>query len=265
MCVLYLDTGTIRRIGPNRVWVEAARRWGARGVTSVRFDMDGMGDSDGDASPYRDLSKLYDPWIVDQVTSVMDQLQSSGRARRFVIVGLSAGAYWALHAAQRDSRVSAIALINPGALVWDPGQSPLSDFRTMRHLVKTGTISLATLRKALGPRGLALAVWLVRGLVASLSPGRSAPRLVIRRADEMRGAIAGLRAMKARRLLVFCVDEPVLAEIKQLGLLAELVATPGVTYVQIPTNDHTLRPPWAQRDLHAALDRLIAAESGGVT
>ena len=32
LCVVLLNAGAIRRIGPNRMWVEAARRWAQRGV-----------------------------------------------------------------------------------------------------------------------------------------------------------------------------------------------------------------------------------------
>jgi alpha-beta hydrolase superfamily lysophospholipase len=263
VCVLLLDTGTIRRIGPNRLWVEAARRWAVRGLRSVRFDMDGMGDSDGDPEPYRDLSKLYDPWIIDQVTTVMDQLCARGLAERFAIVGLSAGAYWALHAALGDDRVVAVALMNPGALVWDPGSSPLGDFRTMRTIAHTRTISRATLRKAFGPRGLALALWLVRAAGRrALRRGRAQPVLV-GRADEMRAAVASIETMPARRLLVFCDDEPSLLEITELGLLEGLRTTPGVEVVRIASGDHTVRPLWAQRELHAAVDRWLEAVTAG--
>ena len=31
VCAIFLNAGAVRRIGPNRLWVEAARRWSARG------------------------------------------------------------------------------------------------------------------------------------------------------------------------------------------------------------------------------------------
>ena len=45
---VFLNAGAVRRIGPNRMWVEAARRWAARGIPTLRVDLGGIGDSDGD-------------------------------------------------------------------------------------------------------------------------------------------------------------------------------------------------------------------------
>ena len=48
LCAVFLNAGAVRRIGPNRLWVEAARRWARAGVPSVRMDLEGIGDADGD-------------------------------------------------------------------------------------------------------------------------------------------------------------------------------------------------------------------------
>src|SRR5205823_6146413 len=48
LCAVLLNGGALRRIGPNRTWVELARRWSARGIPTVRIDFEGIGDSDGD-------------------------------------------------------------------------------------------------------------------------------------------------------------------------------------------------------------------------
>ena len=71
--------GAIRRIGPNRMWVEAARRWAARGVPSLRLDVEAIGEADGAVTPYADDDALYVDALIPQVTGG-DRLP--GRARR---------------------------------------------------------------------------------------------------------------------------------------------------------------------------------------
>ena len=39
--VLLLNAGAVRRIGPNRSWVEASRRWATMGVPTLRVDVEG--------------------------------------------------------------------------------------------------------------------------------------------------------------------------------------------------------------------------------
>ncbi len=50
LCAVLLNAGPQRRMGPNRMWVQTARRWAARGVPALRVDMAAIGDSDGDSA-----------------------------------------------------------------------------------------------------------------------------------------------------------------------------------------------------------------------
>ena len=43
--VLFLNAGVIHRIGPHRLHVNLARYFAMRGVTSLRIDLSGIGDS----------------------------------------------------------------------------------------------------------------------------------------------------------------------------------------------------------------------------
>ena len=47
---ILFNAGAIRRIGPNRMWTEAARRWAAAGVAVIRLDIEGIGDAGGENS-----------------------------------------------------------------------------------------------------------------------------------------------------------------------------------------------------------------------
>ena len=44
LAAIFLNAGAVRRIGPNRLWVEAARRAAAEGLPTLRVDLEGIGD-----------------------------------------------------------------------------------------------------------------------------------------------------------------------------------------------------------------------------
>ncbi|HET8980734.1 MAG TPA: hypothetical protein VFN87_21455 [Solirubrobacteraceae bacterium] len=255
--VILLNPGAVRRIGPNRMWVEAARRWAAAGVATLRLDAEALGDSDGDETPYADDAPLYSPYFVSQVISAMDFLQRRGVARRFVLGGLCSGANWSLHAARRDDRVAGLLLINPRVLVWRPD---LGAERDMRALL-TQRPSLSRIRRLARGRRLRE---LIRWLTASPM------RLVGRRwrqdedaaarslhADLIRLAEAGCRV-----LWLFSAYEPLHDELVRSGWLARMGTSPHVVVESVPVRDHTLRPGWAQHEVHGLLDRALASVPG---
>lgn len=106
-----LNAGPQRRTGPNRMWVETARRWAAQGVPTARIDLAGIGDADGDAMRFTDNAAFYTGEFVDQVRAVMDDLESRGLPGRFVLMGLCAGAFWSAHTALADERVASVYLL----------------------------------------------------------------------------------------------------------------------------------------------------------
>ena len=85
MCAVLLNAGALRRIGPNRTWVELSRRWAARGVPTVRMDLEGIGDSDGDERSLIDNRILYGPQMIEQTVATLDQLAAVDLPPRFVL------------------------------------------------------------------------------------------------------------------------------------------------------------------------------------
>jgi alpha-beta hydrolase superfamily lysophospholipase len=255
-CAILLNAGAVRRIGPNRMWVEVARRWAARGVPTLRLDVEGIGDADGATTPYFRDGSLYMRELVPQVLATIDVLEKRGVGDRFVLVGLCAGAYWSFHAALGDPRVSSAVMINPRRLIWDPSLGPARDFRALRaNLTSWSKIR----QEASWERASALAVWAVatpRRKISQWRPGPTASSLE----REMDDVLDQVRAAGKRLTLVFSNHEPLHHELIESGRWARLEQWENVTLEYIAVRDHTLRPNWAQREAHAVLDRALARE-----
>lgn len=254
--VLLLNAGAVRRIGPNRMWVECARRWAADGVPTLRLDVEGVGDADGDAAPYVSDAGLYVPRLVPQVLSAVDFLQARGDGERFILGGLCAGAYWAFHGALRDPRVTGALMLNPRALVWNTGLGPARDLRALL----TEPFSLAKIRRvATGPRLRSFLRWVLTAPSRALQ-GVGSRRPTPIAEHDLDVALEQLRRGGKPALMLFAEHEPLYDELIRSGRAAELAAWPGVTIERIAVRDHTLRPNWAQQQAHAALDRAITRE-----
>ncbi len=251
LCAVLLNAGAVRRIGPNRMWVEAARRWAAAGVPTLRLDVEGLGDADGDPAPYAADAGLYVPALVPQVIAALDELELRGAGTRFVLGGLCAGAYWSLHAALDDPRVVAALMINPRALVWDSGLLPARDLRKLL----SSDVTLAKIREqASGPRVRALARYVLT------TPTRTVARHARADAEDDHAIVDRLERSGKRALFVFAENEPLHDELASSGELARLERMPNVTIEYLRVRDHTLRPCRMQREAQALLDRALERE-----
>ncbi len=262
LCAVFLNAGAVRRIGPNRMWVETARRLAATGVPSLRIDVEGIGDADGDAGMYEDVGRFYAPDRGAQVVAMLDALQAKGYGPRFVLVGLCAGGYWAFNTGAADARVVAALVINPRALVWELDLVARRDARQVQRL---GDPSLwrRILRRDIEAarigsvaRAFASQAWarLARGVGGGPSGIRadSMTRQLERTLDRLRDS-------KTRVVLAFSGDEPVHDELERDGFIERMADWPDVVVEALPASDHTVRPIVAQDRVHALLDREFAA------
>jgi pimeloyl-ACP methyl ester carboxylesterase len=106
--VVLVNAGIVHRVGPNRLYVDMARRLSALGFTVLRFDLSGLGDSDSPASGASLIGSA-----IEDVRRALDYLGRSRQATRFVLGGLCAGADYSLIAAFEDSRIVGAILIDP--------------------------------------------------------------------------------------------------------------------------------------------------------
>jgi alpha-beta hydrolase superfamily lysophospholipase len=264
LAAIFLNAGAVRRIGPNRLWVEAARQAAAAGLPTLRVDLEGIGDSDGDAGRYRDVGEFYRNELGGFVSAFLDALEARGYGERFVLAGLCAGGFWAFNAADRDPRAVAALMVNPGALEWHPELVKDRNARKLQRLRRR-----AWWRRVL--RGQIKRKNVVAVARATASQGwhdvTSLPRRVTARGDQ-RDAVAvsverildRLRDREVRVVMAFSDEEPVHAELERDGILAHLDRWPNLEMGVLPARDHTLRPIVAQVAVHELLDQELTRE-----
>jgi alpha/beta superfamily hydrolase len=263
LTALLLNAGPQRRTGPNRMWVEIARRWAASGVCTLRLDLAGIGDSDGDAAALARVTEFYKEGYVEQARAALESLAERGLPERFVVLGLCAGCYWAANAALADERVTAVIMLNPRTLVFDEWRHAL---RRTRHL-RERMLRPSTWRKILsGDIRLAKHLETGRTLIGrAASTPRRAHKLATSEqqgtaSEPLEGLFDALRDRGQRALLLFTGEEVLHSELSRNGMLGQLEDRwPNIELALRGTSvdTHTLTPLWLQRQVHALLDRVL--------
>ena len=252
LAAVWLNAGALHHIGPNRAWVEVARRWAARGIPSVRIDLPDLGEAGGQAPRIRSDASFYTAERILQTRAIVDQLAAQGVGERFILGGLCSGAYWALHAALANPRVCATMLINLYAIVYD--EALVTERETAQSLDALGSRAW---RKLL--RGQLSAAQIRSGL-ASISPARvrrGASHPVARgQRSEIEAALDRLRDQGTEIVVLLSRSEGLYEQLQREGVMTRgAVRWPNLSVEQLPTRDHMLRALWVQRLVHESLDR----------
>lgn len=106
--LIILNAGVLHRVGPHRLHVVLARRLAGAGMTGLRLDLGGIGDST--ASP--DATNFRDSAVAD-TRAAMTRMTEMFGIPRFVLFGICAGADNAIATALVDDRVAGIILVDP--------------------------------------------------------------------------------------------------------------------------------------------------------
>ena len=104
-----LNAGLDWHVGPNRLWVDLARRWALAGFRCVRLDHSGLGDSA--PRPGKKSNVIRPPEAFDDVTEAAAALEPADPTN-IVLLGLCSGGYQALEHALLQP-VRAAYAINP--------------------------------------------------------------------------------------------------------------------------------------------------------
>ncbi len=276
VCAVWVNAGTLHHIGPNRAWVEVSRRWAARGVPTLRIDLEDFGEAAGAGVRPLPDADFYRQERVDEVLAVLDHLVDRDVATEFFLGGFCSGAYWALHAGLADPRVRALMLINLYAFEWS------EDLIRERGLEQTldrfvarasgGRLRAESTHRSGGQIFYLADDAVARPMVATvarrLSPRRlhSAVNRPLQRAQraDIERAFNLLRDRGTETLLLLARWEGLYEQLRRQGALENGWRWPNLTIETMFTRDHMLRSLWRQQRVHQSLDRALARALGAL-
>lgn len=162
MAVLIVVGGPQYRVGAHRQFVQLSRSLAASGLTAMRFDMRGMGDSTGSSRGFDQLS--------DDIGAAVDVLaREAPLARTIALIGLCDGASASLiymhHKA--DPRVSGLCLLNP----WLRSEAGLARTRVRHYYWRRLSTADFWRKAAAGRVGLRALQGLAGNVLRGFAPG----------------------------------------------------------------------------------------------
>jgi pimeloyl-ACP methyl ester carboxylesterase len=111
LAVLLLSPGVKMRVGPERLYLQMTARFLELGLSVLRFDFHGLGDSEG-TLPEDQLRDVYNHIevgrFVDDTVDAMNWMQQSYDSQQFILSGLCGGAITGLLTGERDPRVAGL-------------------------------------------------------------------------------------------------------------------------------------------------------------
>ena len=232
--VIILNAAIVHRAGPGRIFVKMARRLAELGFVCVRFDHNGIGDSD-----VRRDNIPYDEAVVMETREVMDDLSRRRGIEKFVLAGLCSGAETAFRTACCDHRVVGTVMINARGYDSSPqwnrhviNKNLAREYWT-QSLFRPGSWWRALTGRIQYRRLVSI---IIRQIKSTLLPGRA----VTSKARELSSQMHRLVARGCRMLLVYSEDDYGLDYLRViLGADSETTwASGAVTQEVIPRTDH---------------------------
>lgn len=271
--VLMLNAGSIRRVGPSRLYLSLARSWAPQGVMVLRLDLSGLGDSA--PAPGQPDNVVYGHRALAEVRAAVAWLLDNSGLPQCTVLGLCAGGSHGLKVAQglmrgRQPAIEQVIALNP--LVFDPvpGQSldnPWAAHRLqgMRESFQQPLWDLARWQRLwhnnrsvpeLVGKARRLAVWQVWRQLRRLGEALHLP---------MRSALARtldrLADQGTRLQFVFASDEPGLGLLREQGgrTFVRRQREGWVQVHQVHGADHVFISADARERVTALLDAAVCA------
>lgn len=144
-----LSPGVKMRVGPQRLYRRMAEQFAAAGLTVLRFDFHGLGDSEGTLTEemLRDVYNHIEVgrFVADTIDA-MDWLQKNAGAREFILSGLCGGAITGLLTGADDTRVTGLLALGITPLLASRSADP-SRYMTRGQLDTIGQTYLQKLTR----------------------------------------------------------------------------------------------------------------------
>ncbi|MEP7097029.1 MAG: alpha/beta hydrolase [Dokdonella sp.] len=257
--LVLLNAGSVRRVGPNRLYVLIARRLAAElGILVVRVDLSGIGDSAPRGGMPENL--VYHAHALGDVEAIVAWCHREG-AVDVDLAGLCSGGYYAREAAVTGQPLHGIFAINPGAPGVPDAPSPYkaaAQSARYRQLLRTtdgwkrllsGGFDSATLRRL-----VRTATARACGLVGNLAR-RGLRRVGIHMPGDAGAALVDVAARQIAITFVFCADEPGLIVLREQAgdVIAQLERRGALSLRVLDGIDHTFTPRWSHEVLHDEL------------
>jgi pimeloyl-ACP methyl ester carboxylesterase len=233
---LLLNMGANHRIGPRRINVKIAREMAAHGISSIRIDLAGMGDSRPASG-----SQHYRAQAVLDLQAAMDCIGSELGVHRFVGIGLCSGSENILATAVADARVIGLLMFDGFAF---PGRRSRWEKTIRRTLADPSFPTLAAkvrekLRRFMP--GIVAPAAQGTALVDGASSEIFRPESPEERLDFFRRSMRQIAERKAQALLLYSATLHVRDRDRdQLGALAREPFMRQFEYRFTPDMDHSL-------------------------
>lgn len=261
--VLMLNAGSVHHIGPNRLWVRLSRDWGARGLTLLRVDLSGIGDSP--ARPGSEENVVYSGHAARDIAAAVAWLRAEAGATEVHALGLCSGAYHALKAAVGGPALSSTLMINPLTYCWKEG-TPLTDVKdyevgplSAKYRAKFFTFDpwRRLLRGELDLRLIGEVAWRATARTA-LRAWRPLARLLhVPAGHDLARELAQAAARGVQLRFVFAAEAPGLRMLQEQGgeAVGRLQRAHQASVDLIPGADHTFTRREAREQLVSVLAR----------
>lgn len=267
--VILLNTGANPHYGWARQSVEVARQLAASGISSLRIDTSGIGETPD--LPGRPNRVVYVPTSSADVVAAVDWLEDQGYHHPMV-AGTCSGAYLAFQTALIEPRLSALAMINLQKFFWDDSQR-LTIYSSTEHYLSQlwqpalwsrllrGDVDASGILRTIGQRVSRTLRFRLQRVVGSVGEDSE-------HAQILRG-FADFRQRNLNILIGYTIGDGGIDEMTlHLGRNASHVAGPNLRFTQIEAFDHNFTSPRDRaalipvlRDfaLHCAPPRTFAA------